>query len=168
MFGVIWGLDAIIKLQTGFANSVLSIMQNVTQGQPAWLSGWFSFWSAQVASNPTPIAYSIIAIELLLSIALILGFMRKFAYTGGFFYSMFIWAVPEGFGGPYGAGSTDIGTGIIYAFAFLLLILLEIASTSNEWTLDSRIEKFWPKWKRVAEIKTSNDKTYSDVLEKTF
>jgi len=79
-----------------------------------------------------------------------------------------IWAVPEGFGGPYGTGSTDIGTGIIYAFAFLLLMLLELASTSNEWTLDSRIEKFWPKWKRVAEIKTSNDKAYGDVLEKTF
>ena len=38
--------------------------------------------------------------------------------------TLVIWAVPEGLGGPYTAGATDIGTGIIYTLVFILLYLL--------------------------------------------
>ena len=37
------------------------------------------------------------------------------------FFSLLVWSVGEAFGGPYAAGSTDIGTAIIYAFVFAAL-----------------------------------------------
>lgn len=56
--------------------------------------------------------------EVLLGLALILGFMRKVAYIGGMILSLLICAVPEGFNGPYGPTSKDMGTGI-YITLFL-------------------------------------------------
>ena len=39
-------------------------------------------------------------------------------------FSLLVWAIAEGFGGPYGSGSTDIGTSIIYALFFVGLLVL--------------------------------------------
>lgn len=37
--------------------------------------------------------------------------------------SLVIWSTAEGFGGPYQAGSTDIGAAIIYVLVFACLVL---------------------------------------------
>ena len=142
-----------LKLETGFVQSFPAMIQQAGVGQPAWLSGWFGFWSALLASNPVPFAYTIIALELLLSLSLIFGVMRKVSYCGGFLLSMSIWAIPEGFGGPYGPGSTDIGPGIIYAFVFVLFMILDATHGPSGWTIDRIIEKRWPKWDSIAEMK---------------
>ena len=43
----------------------------------------------------------------------------------GIFLSLGIWAIPEGFGGPYIAGvTTDIGTAFPYAILFAVLLFL--------------------------------------------
>ena len=89
---------------------------------------------------------------MLLGLALVLGFLRKLVYIGGMIYSLFIWAVPEGFGGPYGPGSTDIGTGIIYSFTFLALIIINATYGPSKYSLDALIEKRLPSWKRLAEF----------------
>src|SRR5713101_6560457 len=122
-FGIVWGIDGALKFQPGFVESFSSIISDQASNQPSWLSGWYSYWASTTTSNPAPFVYGTGLLELGLSLCLIAGFLRKLAYTGGFFLSLLIWSVPEGFGGPYGPGSTDIGTGIIYALVFILLLL---------------------------------------------
>ncbi|TMI31469.1 hypothetical protein E6H29_04480 [Candidatus Bathyarchaeota archaeon] len=89
-----------------------------------------------------------------MAFCLITGFLRKLAYTAGFFLSLLIWSVPEGFGGPYGPGSTDIGTGVIYAFVFVFLLLTNATYGTSRFSLDQLIEKRWPSWRRVAELRS--------------
>jgi hypothetical protein len=44
----------------------------------------------------------------------------------GGLYALFVWAVGEGFGGPYALGtSTDVGAAPIYAFVFACLFMLD-------------------------------------------
>ncbi len=154
VFGIVWGIDGGLKFQPGFAQSLPGMISDAAQGQPGWLSPWFSFWSQTVSTNPGFFASTIGLFELALAFALIAGFLRKIAYTGGILLSLVIWSVPEGFGGPYGPGSTDIGTGIIYAFVFLLLLLVNGTFGPSRLSLDRVIEERWPLWKRVAEIRS--------------
>ncbi|MCI4331068.1 MAG: hypothetical protein L3K19_04395 [Thermoplasmata archaeon] len=94
-----------------------------------------------------------VSFELALGFALVAGFLRKIAYAAGSFLSLLIWAVPEGFGGPYGPSSTDVGTGVVYAMAFLFLLLVNATSGSSRWSLDSVIERRWAGWARWAELR---------------
>ncbi len=154
VFGIVWGIDGLLKFQPGVSDSLSQMISDAGTGQPAWLQPWFSFWSQTVAGNPAFFSASIGLLEVALAFALIAGFLRKIAYTGGFFLSLVIWSVPEGFGGPYGPGSTDIGTGIIYAFGFLFLLILNAAFGPSRWSLDALIERRWPGWRRLAEIRS--------------
>ncbi len=153
VFGLVWLIDGLLKFQPGVSDSLAGMISDAGHGQPAWLQPWFSFWSQTVSANPAFFATSIGLVEVALALALILGLFRKIAYTGGFFLSLVIWSVPEGFGGPYGPGSTDIGTGIIYAFVFLLLMILNATFGPSRWSLDAAIEARWPGWRRIAEFR---------------
>ncbi len=153
IFGLVWGIDGLLKLQPGFADTLVGQITDAATGQPGWLQPWFSFWSQTVASNPAFFATSIGLLEIALALALVFGLLRKLAYTGGFFLSLVIWSVPEGFGGAYGPGSTDIGTGIIYAFCFLFLMILAATYGPSAWSLDYQIEKRWKGWRRIAEFR---------------
>ncbi len=154
IFGLVWGVDGALKFQPGLSDSMVDLINKAGQGQPAWLAPWFNFWSGTVSSNPTLYVTTIGISELALSLALIFGLLRKITYTAGFFLSLVIWSVPEGFGGPYGPGSTDIGTGIIYSFVFLLLLVVNAAFGPSKFSLDYFIEKKVPAWKRIAEIRS--------------
>ncbi len=153
LFGVIWGIDGALKFQPGLVDAFPGMVSDAAQGQPAWLAGWFIFWQAQVNANPTLWVYGTGALELALAFTLIAGFMRKIAYLGGVALSLLIWAVPEGFGGPYGPGSTDIGTGVVYAMVFLMLLVINATYGTSQWSLDSLIERWWPGWSRFSEIR---------------
>ncbi|TLZ81480.1 MAG: DoxX family membrane protein [Methanobacteriota archaeon] len=155
IFGVVWTIDGAFKFQPGFADSLAQMISDAGQGQPSWLQPWFGFWSQTVSANPGFFATTIGLLELALGIALLLGFMRKVAYTAGIFLSLIIWSVPEGFGGPYGPSSTDIGTGIIYAFVFLLLMIINATFGPSRGSLDYAIERRWPAWKKVSEIRSA-------------
>jgi len=69
--------------------------------------------------------------------------------------------VPEGFGGPYGPASTDIGTGIVYALVFLLLMELNATYGASRYSLDAVIERRWPRWARLAEFRGTTVRTGS-------
>lgn len=153
IFGAIWLLDSYFKFQPGFESSFSDLVSGAAEGQPAWLSGWFSFWASFTASHPYHFAFLIALLELALGASLLLGFARKLAYGGGFLLSVVIWSVPEGFGGPYGPSSTDIGTGIIYALVFLLLAVLNATYGASDYTLDKRLEKRIGWWEKIAEIR---------------
>jgi nitrite reductase (NO-forming) len=154
LLGVAWLTDGVLKFTSGFVNDFLSSVQTSQANAPGWLSGWFSFWATQASSNATAIVYTVGGLEVALGLALVFGFMRKIAYAGGVILGLLIWAVPEGFGGPYqsGAGGTDIGTGVIYAIAFLGLILINATYGPSRFSLDYLIERRFPAWARVAEF----------------
>jgi uncharacterized membrane protein YphA (DoxX/SURF4 family) len=152
LFGIVWMIDGALKFQPGF--SMIDTIRSAAQGSPAWLAPWFNFWIQITNTNSVFAMYSAGAIELILAFALILGFLRKIVYIVGFLYSLVIWSVPEAFGGPYGPASTDIGVGIIYAFVFLLLMMTNAALGPNKLSLDYIIEKKFPVWRRLAEIRS--------------
>ncbi len=153
IFGLIWAIDGALKFQPGLVGLFPQMVANAGQNQPAWLGGWFAFWSAQASAQPAVWVYGTGALELALAFSLLFGFLRKVAYGGGFVLSLLIWAVPEGFGGPYGPGSTDIGTGIVYALVFVFLMALNATYGPSRYSLDALIERRWPGWARVAEIR---------------
>lgn len=102
--------------------------------------------------EPAFFATPIGVLEVALAFALIFGFLHAIAYPGGFLLSLVLWSVPEGFGGPYGPGSTDLGTGVIYGFGFPFLFILNAAFGSSRWSLDALIELRGSAWRRTAEL----------------
>lgn len=148
VFGIIWGIDGAFKFLPGMVQAFPNLILQASAGQPSWLSGWFSFWAHATVGNPAIFVYSVGLFELALAFSLIFGFMRKIGYAGGFVLSLLIWSVPEGFGGPYGPGSTDIGTGIIYAVVFLLLMTIALTNKENRTSLDYVIGKHSAAWRR--------------------
>lgn len=157
VLGLAWLVDGVLKFTSGFVDNFLSSVQASQANAPDWLSGWFNFWATQASANASAIVYTVGTLEVLLGLALLLGFMRKVAYLGGVALSLLIWAVPEGFGGPYqtGAGGTDVGTGVIYAVAFLGLILINATYGPSRFSLDHLIERRFPGWSRLAEFNPS-------------
>lgn len=150
ILGIVWLIDGSLKFQSGFVDSFAGLIKSA--GQPPWLQPWFNFWYNVTVGNAAPFVYGIGILEISLGVALVLGVVRKLAYIGGLILSLLIWAVPEGFGGPYGPGSTDIGTGIAYSFVFLSLIIINAMSGTSKYSLDYLIERRVPSWKRVAEF----------------
>ncbi len=152
-FGLIWLIDGSLKFLPGFVDNFPGQVANAAAGAPPWLAGWYSFWVTQANSNPGLIVYTVGSLELLLGFSLVFGFARKVAYLGGAVLSILIWAVPEGFGGPYSGGTgTDVGVGIVYALLFLGLAVINAAFGPSHYSLDYLIEKRFPAWAKVAEM----------------
>ena len=151
LFGVIWGIDGAMKFSPALISTYPNMVAGMGAGQPAWLSGWFSFWAHASSSNPALIVYGTGAAELTLAFCLIAGFLRKLVYLGGIPFSLLIWGVAEGFGGPYGPGATDVGAAVMYAPAFLLLIVISATYGTSRFSLDAVIERTWPRWRLLAE-----------------
>ena len=76
-----------------------------------------------VKVDPHTLALIVAVAETALAVALIFGVLSNMAYAGGILLGFVIWTTAEGFGGPYVAGSTDIGTSIIYILVFVGLFL---------------------------------------------
>ncbi|MCI4372193.1 MAG: DoxX family membrane protein [Thermoplasmata archaeon] len=165
LFGFIWVIDGSLKFAPGFVGAFAGSVSG--DGQPAWLQGWFTFWANAVNGNTAFWVYLTGSLELALGLALLFGFMRKIAYVGGALLSLFIWAVPEGFGGPYGPGSTDIGTGAMYSLLFLSLILINATYGPSKWSLDYQIEKRFPRWAAIAEFQPRAKVTAEPVAGKS-
>jgi uncharacterized membrane protein YphA (DoxX/SURF4 family) len=154
LLGLVWLVNGVLKFTGGYVSSFLSDVQTSQQNAPSWLSGWYSFWTTQATNNSPLIVHTVGVLEITLGLALLFGLLRKIAYLGGVILSMLIWAVPEGFGGPYqnGAGGTDVGTGLVYAIAFLGLIVINATYGPSRWSLDSLIERSFPRWSILAEF----------------
>jgi nitrite reductase (NO-forming) len=150
-FGLAWGLDTYFKWQPDFYNNYQTYISSIIPGQPSWLMPWFNFWNNLIALNPSVFSWATRIIEAIIALGLLLGFGRKWIYMLGGFFALLIWAIPEGFGGPYTPGATDVGAGLIYAFLFLALILLDYVLGRSPYSLDFYIERAWPAWKSFAE-----------------
>ena len=146
-FGVVWSIDAALKWQPAFQANFSQIVAGVAQGQPGFLSWWFSIWQDVVSGRAPIFALLTAATETYLALALIAGFARRFTYTIGIAYGLFVWSVAEGFGGPYVPGmTTDVGAAIIYSLLFWALLLVDAGRVSVDRLIAARI----PAWRRVS------------------
>ena len=152
VFGIVWLVDGSMKFLWLQPSDVITLVQKASQGQPAWLHPWYNFWTACLTSTPTAFLHGIGLIELSLGSALVIGLLRKTVYLGGIMLSLMIWSIVEGFGGPYGPGSTDVGAAIMYAFIFVALIIVERSSNYNKYSLDVLVERKLNGWKHLAEF----------------
>ncbi|MFZ0090545.1 MAG: hypothetical protein WAL63_13610 [Solirubrobacteraceae bacterium] len=151
LFGVIWTIDAVLKWLPGYRHTYLSNLKTAAQGQPSFLHGWFHFWIQLQSGAPTLFATLTGLMETGLAVVLILGVARRAGYTVGAAYSLLIWAVGEGFGGPYTSGATDIGTGIIYTMMFISLLAFAPPARRERLSLDRLLVKRIGWWRYVAE-----------------
>lgn len=151
-FGVVWAIDAALKWLPGFRADYLDALQEGWAGQPSWLHPWFRFWLRIQQPRPMFFAYLIAAIETAIAVALIIGFARMVTYSLGLLFSFLVWSVPEGFGGPYGPGATDVGASIMYVLIFGALLLFSRYQGPSPLSVDHRIERHVPWWDRVAEV----------------
>jgi nitrite reductase (NO-forming) len=151
-FGVVWLIDAYLKWQPAFITGYATSVTEGAKGQPGWLRPWFHLWRHLANLNPHLFAYSTAVIETMIAAGLILGLARRSIYLAGILWSIAIWTIPEGFGGSFVSGATDIGTGIMYALVFAVLYTLETLPTATgDWSLDRRIERVAPWWRILAE-----------------
>lgn len=138
LFGCVWGVDAYFKWQPMFRNNFISYLTNAAQGQPVFVQMWITLWVHGAGVNPHLFAIIVALGETAIALGLILGLFTKGAHLGGMAMSLVIWSTAEGFGGPYLAGSTDIGAAIIY---FILHLALWIGKSWRYYSIDSVLYK---------------------------
>lgn len=139
VFGVVWAIDAWFKWQPDFVNNFTSYLSGAQADQPQVIHHWIGFWINMVGVDPTFFAYFVAVAETLIAIALIFGVFTNLTAVGGALMSLVIWSTAEGFGGPYTAGSTDIGAAVIYVLVFAGLLL---SSSGLYLGLDGRLTPY--------------------------
>lgn len=147
VFGLVWAIDAQFKWQPAFQSGFVSYLTGALDGQPAVVKAWIEFWVKIVNVNPHVFGIIVAMSETALAIALIFGVFSNLAALGGILLTLVIWTTAEGLGGPYKAGSTDIGTAIIYAFVFIALFL---AGSGLTFSLDRFLTPRLGRWGWVA------------------
>jgi thiosulfate dehydrogenase (quinone) large subunit len=126
LFGVVWLVDAFFKWQPGFRGSFAAMIQGMVSSQPGIIRPWFQFWALLATHTGQLLPDATAITETAIGLALVLGIARRPVYVIGAMYALFVWAVGEGFGGPYALGiSTDVGAALIYAFVFACLFILD-------------------------------------------
>jgi uncharacterized membrane protein YphA (DoxX/SURF4 family) len=123
-FGGIWAVAAWLKWQPAFQHSFVEQINKAKGGQAPAMQAWISWWSALISLNPLLFARIEASTETALALLLILGLFSNLSYVVGTLLALGIWAVPEGFGGPYVPGqTTDVGTTLPYALLFGMLFV---------------------------------------------
>lgn len=118
LFSIVWGIDSWFKWQPDFVNNFTTYLTGAQEGQPLPIHHWIGFWVNTVGVDPTFFAYATAVGE-----TAIVGAFSNLTAVFGVLLSVVIWTTAEGFGGPYTAGSTDIGAAIIYPLVFAGLLL---------------------------------------------
>ena len=123
VFGLVWAADAWFKWQPDFINNFTDYLSGAQKDQPLLVHHWIGFWINVVKIDPHVFAYLVAIGETAVALGLILGVFSNLTNLGGVLLSLVIWSTAEGFGGPYRAGSTDVGAAIIYVLVFAGLFL---------------------------------------------
>ncbi len=123
VFGLVWAIDAWFKWQPDFINNFTDYLTGAQKDQPLLVHHWIGFWINVIKVDPHVFAYLVAIGETAVALGLLLGVFSNLTNLGGVLLSFVIWSTAEGFGGPYQAGSTDIGAAIIYVLVFAGLFL---------------------------------------------
>ncbi|MHB8495985.1 MAG: hypothetical protein ACYC9Z_17815 [Casimicrobiaceae bacterium] len=143
IFALVWGIDAAFKWQPAFQTGFVTYLTGALGGQPALVKAWIGFWINIVRVDPHIFALIVATSETALALALILGVLSNLADLGGVLLALVIWSTAEGFGGPYKAGSTDVGASIIYILVFVALFLSQSGLCLG---LDRRLTPMLGRW----------------------
>ncbi len=138
IFGGVWLIDASFKWSPAFLDNFTSYLLEGVQGQPQIVQDWVNLWIQTVSVNPHMFGILVALAETAIAIGLIFGLFTRIAIIGGIAMTLVIWSTAEGFGGPYQAGSTDVGAAIIYA---LLFLALWIGRCWKEFSIDAILKK---------------------------
>jgi nitrite reductase (NO-forming) len=150
-FGLVWAIDAYFKWQPAFFNNYLSYITDIVKGQPQWMLPWFNLWVSVIQINPNLFALMTCLIETSIAIGLLFGLGRKWIYILGGVFALLVWSIPEGFGGPYTPGATDVGGGLIYVIVFVALIVMDYTLGRSPYSVDYYLEKRFPAWQHIVE-----------------
>lgn len=162
-FGLIWAVAAWLKWQSAFQQSFLAQINQASDGQPPAIQAWIAFWSHLINLNPLLFARLEASTETALAILLILGLFSNLSYIVGILLALGIWAIPEGFGGPYQPGqTTDIGTALPYALLFSMLLVI---SAGRYYALDSWLT---PRLGRLGFLASGSHHNHEPEREPTF
>lgn len=123
VFGLVWAVDAWFKWQPDFIHNFTGYLSGAQEGQPLIVHHWIGFWINVVGVDPRLFAYLVAVGETAVALGLILGLFSNLINVVGTVLALVIWSTAEGFGGPYKAGSTDIGAAVIYVLVFAGLFL---------------------------------------------
>ncbi|HZR43651.1 MAG TPA: DoxX family membrane protein [Ktedonobacteraceae bacterium] len=154
-FGIVWAVAAWLKWQPKFINSFTDTVTGAKDGQPVPVQFWISWWGHLVSANPHFFAYLTATVETVLAAFLIFGILTNLTCVIGIIWSLGIWSIAEGFGGPYKLGSsTDVGTALPYAIIFAILLAIAAGRyySVDQW-LTLRLGRFGilaagPLWRR--------------------
>ena len=102
--------------------------------------------------DPHVFAHLVAVGETAVAIGLIFGLFSNLTYLAGSVLAFVIWSTAEGFGGPYKAGSTDIGAAVIYLLVFAGLYL---AYAGRVFGIDKRLGDRLGRWAFLASGKTT-------------
>lgn len=123
LFGLVWLVDAWFKWQPSFTNQFADYLTGALEGRSAAVQTWINFWINIVNVDPHVFAHIVAISETAIALGLLFGAFSILTNIGGALLALVIWSTAEGFGGPYQAGSTDIGSAVIYALVFAGLFL---------------------------------------------
>ena len=143
VFGLVWAVDAWFKWQPDFINNFTDYLTGAQKNQPLLVHHWIGFWINVIKVDPHVFAYLVAIGETAVALGLILGVFSNLTNLIGVLLSFVIWSTAEGFGGPYQAGSTDIGAAIIYVLVFAGLFL---SSAGLYLGLDRRLTPGLGRW----------------------
>jgi thiosulfate dehydrogenase [quinone] large subunit len=147
IFGLVWAVDAWFKWQPDFINNFSDYLTGALEGQPAAVQAWIYFWINIIKVDPHVFAHFVAIAETAVAVGLVLGAFSNLTNLGGALLALVIWATAEGFGGPYVAGSADIGSAVIYALVFAGLFL---ANAGLYIGLDRRLTPLLGHWSFLA------------------
>jgi uncharacterized membrane protein YphA (DoxX/SURF4 family) len=125
LFGCIWLLNTWFQANSAYVNHLFlqSFNAGIT-GQPEWLARYNQIVIQAVQAVGAPeVALATVVIDGLLALSLLTGLWLSFFAWVGAAYNLFMWSTAGGMGGPYTQGSTDPGTAIVYALAFIFVFL---------------------------------------------
>jgi nitrite reductase (NO-forming) len=151
-FGIVWILDGYFKFAFNTPNSLSQIVTYAGYGQPAWMQGWFTFWAGIISWSP-PLSQALIGVtEILLGLLLVFGLLRKAVYLVGILFSLSIWSIAQSFGGPLAAGKVEVGSGLVYALVFFMLLVACSMQLETRFSLDPRITKKFSGWAQLSDF----------------
>jgi thiosulfate dehydrogenase (quinone) large subunit len=121
-FGLVWLFDASLKWSPAFVNNFTGYVDDAKAGQSGLVRAWLDGWTAILGTSPHLFARLVAVTESVVALCLILGLLTNAACVVGSCLSLAIWSTAEGFGGPYMAGSTDVGASIVYVLLFGIIL----------------------------------------------
>lgn len=129
-FGLVWVLNIWFHLHANYLDNYLTGYRSVLQHGPLWLHPWLgSVVAVFQALGPHNVALVSVAIECVIALSLITGWLGRVGAWLGLVYISFLWSTLGAFGGPLTAGYTDPGPCPPYIIAFVLILELRAWET---------------------------------------